>query len=489
MSPTSRRLKTAELEALCTAFLRLPGMRESSTRDLYVEVLSHQLPNTFAAARHLDPRHDVWALLQACQDHVGGIREFAAVVRAFHRGSRPMIELDELIECMFPEELLNPAEREELIALLADVDPRCLRLAGRYAGPPSWLASSTDWSDPATAVRRLESYIGVPGTPPPLLVFVDFVAHQVDGTREAAQHRWIDRVGSRENLTGETLRQLCGAAMARLDEVQRFYLIVELRPDGVDPDGYLMSVWLQQHHAVEEPLQRDDVPLTLTEIMARFPDLVHRAHAVLGIGLGEMVVEFILPRNLISHPVDQWEIDEIFPHRLGTSCPVVVRSLDRLYNRELHGAWRQKWRTLSTNGHRIAPDTVFWLLAPGSRTPKALHANLRREQTTCAVAMTFPPQDQSTLMMDELTAAFYAGIPVMLWCRDTSLRHRFEQEIRAMLLGRGVAELPLHVMSLRQRADETENADSPLGRHLTLLWDDADRIPLSFRSNRLRAPQ
>jgi hypothetical protein len=28
-----------------------------------------------------------------------------------------------------------------------------------------------------------------------------------------------------------------------------------------------------------------------------------------------------------------------------------------------------------------------------------------------------------------------------------------------------------------------------LGRHLTLLWDDADRIPMSFRPGRLQAPQ
>jgi hypothetical protein len=45
-------------------------------------------------------------------------------------------------------------------------------------------------------------------------------------------------------------------------------------------------------------------------------------------------------------------------------------------------------------------------------------------------------------------------------------------------------------MRLRQEADEVEEeTDTALGRHLTLLWDDADRVPEAFRTARLQAPQ
>jgi hypothetical protein len=45
-------------------------------------------------------------------------------------------------------------------------------------------------------------------------------------------------------------------------------------------------------------------------------------------------------------------------------------------------------------------------------------------------------------------------------------------------------------MRLRQRADEFDNKETSLGRHITLLWDDADRLPQSLSGvNRLRAPQ
>ena len=463
-------------------------MRDSSTRDLYINLLNSQFANSLMVPRHLDPRHDVFALLQACQDHADGIRELAKIVRNFYRNSRPMHELDELIECMFPDEFLSHDERDEIVRLLADVEPRCLRLACRHASPPSWLLTSLDWTEPETVVRQLESCIYPPGVSPPLLVFVDFVAHQVGAVRSAELHRWIDRIGDRVSLEGSSLRELCVAAVARLDEAQRFYFIVQLRPDGIDPDSYLMCVWSQHYRAAEEPLYRDDTPSTLAEVIEQLSDLIPRAHTVLGVSDGEMVVEFILPRRLISHPVDQWQVDRVFPHRLGTSYPVVVRSLDRLSTQELHGTWRQKWRWLTANGHRDEPEMINWLFEPRTRAPNALYANLRRGQSSVALAMAFPPEDIE-LGQDELTAALWAGIPVILWCRNPALRGQFESQIRHVLVGHGLMELPAQVLNLRQQADEVEDVPTPLGRHLTLLWDDADRVPASFRSVRLQAPQ
>ncbi len=492
MGSTERTLSVPELEALCTAFLKLPGMSERGTRDLYVEELNSQLANALSVPRYLDPRHDVWSLLRACQDHPRGIRTLATVVRPFHRDSRPMIELDELIECLFPDELLDPVEREQLISLLSDVEPQRLQLACRYAGPPSWLTTALDWTDPATVARRLESCVGKAGVPPPLLVFVDFVAHQLDAVRSAEQHRWIDRVGARTKLSTHVLRELCVSATARLDEVRRYYFIMQLQPDGVEPDRYLMSVWLQQHQSVEEPLHRDDVPVTLPEIAKQLPALLSQAHAALGVGADELTLEFILPRRLIGHPIDLWEIDRVFPHRLGTSYPVVVRSLDRLRNLEIHGVWRQKWRWLMDNGHREETAALHWLLEPGTRAPRALRASLLREPTTVVLAMAFPPAESVDLVFDELSAALYAGMPAVLWCRDDKLRPIFEQGVRELLAGRGLTELPARVLQLRQLADELETSEeaAALGRHVTLLWDDADRMPQSFsRPARLRAPQ
>ncbi len=483
-------MSVAELDALCTAFLKLPGMYERSTRDLYIDVLNtSQLSNSLSVQRYLDPRHDVWSLLRSCQDHPDGIRALVTVVRTFHRGSRPMIELDNLVESLLPDELLTPEERAELIYLLSDVAPRHLQLACHHGGMSPWISATFDWSDFAAVVRRVEASIGRAGDAPPLLEFVDFVAHQLDPVRTVRLHRWTDRVGDRIRLKRETVRGLCLSARDRLDKALRFYFVVQLQPYGIDPNSYLMSVWLQQHLSAEEPLHRDDTPITLREVAERLPDLLEQAHAALGVGTGELTLEFILPRSLIGHPIDQWEIDRIFPHPVGTSYPVIVRSLDRLGSLGLHGTWRQKWQWLSNNGHLDDPTAVHWLLEPDSRTPNSLRARLIQHDSLVVLAMAFPPKDSAALESDELSASLYAGMPVMLWCRKNDLGPQFEQEIREILIGHGLVELPKQVLHLRQKADETDTA-SALGRHLTLLWDDADRIPQAFsRNKRLRAPQ
>jgi hypothetical protein len=484
--PKERTLSVRELDRLCTAFLKLTGMNEPRTRDLYVAILDSQLSHALSVSRYLDPRHDVWSILRACQEHPEGIRALAGVVRPFHRDSWPMQELDELIECLFPDELLESDEREQLVELLSDVEPRQLQLAGRHAGPSSLLATSLDWNDPVAVARRVESYVSSGDAPHPLLVFVDFVAHQLDAVRAAEHHRWIDRVANRTGIGIHTIRELCVSATSRLAEVQRFYFIVQLQPDGVDPNSYLMSVWLQQHLSAEEPLHRDDAPVTLTEVAERLPDLLKRAHTALGVTATELTLEFILPRRVIGHPIDEWEIDQVFPHRLGTSYPVIVRSLDRMRNLELHGPWRQKCRWLAADGHREALDGVYWLLEPGKREPSSLRASLLRESVV-ALAMAFPPKESLNLALDELSAALYGGMPVILWLRNRDLQKQFEQAVRELLTGHGLSELPARILRLRQRADEAKDPESAIGRHIALLWDDANRFPR--RPSRLRAPR
>lgn len=116
MVSKDRTLSKPELVALCDAFLRLPGMSERSTRDLYVDVLSSELDNALSMPRYLDPRHDIWSLLHACREQPGGLRTLVNVMRSFHRDLRTMMDLDDLIEHLFPEVVLRLVERAQLIS-------------------------------------------------------------------------------------------------------------------------------------------------------------------------------------------------------------------------------------------------------------------------------------------------------------------------------------------------------------------------------------
>jgi hypothetical protein len=121
-----RRLSLREFDQLCTAFLQLSGMRDLHTREMYLDLLSGELDTTLSFSRLHDPSHDVGAMVRACLAHQGGIRKLADVVRPFHRDSLPMLALDELIEVLLPDEFLRPEEREDLVAVLTQIDQKRL---------------------------------------------------------------------------------------------------------------------------------------------------------------------------------------------------------------------------------------------------------------------------------------------------------------------------------------------------------------------------
>jgi vWA-MoxR associated protein C-terminal domain/Effector-associated domain 2/vWA-MoxR associated protein middle region 0 len=489
----ARRLSVEEHAELCAAFLGLSGVQDANSRNLYIEALDNQLVSGLSFARHSDPHHDVWSLLRACQDHrdhPAPIRKLVVIVKAFHRGSAPMARLEELIECLFPDELLRVSERETLLDMLPRVDELRAAAAYRYALPLGSVAPMPDWSDPSAVLDALENHVTPNGRPERLMVFVDYLAHQSEVTTRSALHRWIDEVGFRLALPESTLRDLCVSTEARLAETGRFYLVVQLRPDGIDLDRFLMSVWLQRDNDPQEPLHRDDRAYLLPEAADRLHELIREVPARAGVEVGELTVEFVLPRSLINEPTDQWRMDKVLPHRLGTRHPVVVRSLDRIQDPDLHGPWRSKWRWLTRHGHQADPGAIHWVDLPNERSPESLRAHLLLDDRPVALALAFPPRRSATLLADELTAGLYAGMPVIVWCRDARSPDQFRQEVLRMLSGRGLAELPGTVRRLRLEADHgTDGGDNHLGRHLTVLFDDAERLPEQYRRRgRLRAP-
>ncbi|CCH34760.1 hypothetical protein ABZ816_29625 [Actinosynnema sp. NPDC047251] len=483
-----RVLSVAEHGRLCDAFLGLPGMRDKDSRELYVSELTRTHLPAFSYPRHADARHDVWALLTGCLEREGGLGGLVEVVRVFHQGSRPMAHLDELLACLFPDRLLTSTEYEELLALLAGVGPRSLGTAFRQVTSSFWWATVADWDDVAGLVERLEPAVGDDGTPP-VLAFVDRLAHLVADLRTTG-HRWLDGVGSRLGLRPPALAELCAASRAQPADDRPGYVVLHLHPDGVDADRYLLSAWLQQPGQPDEVLFRDDVPRSISQITAHVVGLVHRAHVVAGAEVEELTLEFIVPRGLIHQPIDQWRVDEVFPHRLGTSHPVVVRSLDRMRRGDLRGRWRRKWRWLTANDDRPAPAAVHWLDEGARAGPDRLFAELVVADAPVAVLMAAPPETGAGLGRDELTAVLYAGVPVVAWCRDPALSATFRRDLGELLESGGLDRLPGHVLRLRRQAGGNTGAELLLGEHITLLWDDADRIPELFaQPSRLRAPR
>ena len=97
------------------------------------------------------------------------------------------------------------------------------------------------------------------------------------------------------------------------------------------------------------------------------------------------------------------------------------------------------------------------------------------------VAFRRPPAHAADPAADAVMAALLGGVPVMIWCRDQASAELAYQEIRRLLEEGGLADLPERVRQLRNQAIQMGDPAGHPGLSLTLLWDDADRIPRAYR--------
>jgi hypothetical protein len=206
---------------------------------------------------------------------------------------------------------------------------------------------------------------------------------------------------------------------------------------------------------------------------------------VIGRPSPDLTIEFILPRALLDQPVEQFKINVAgVGHRIGIRYPVVVRSLDRMREAAVHHDWRRKWDWLA--GHSV--DAPVCLLArPGECDQEELYSKLSGA-STAVLALAFPPSAGVDEEPDEHWVGLVAGIPVVAWCRDGRDPAQFAREVKG-LLAADVMKLPRRAMDLRRQAlsgGPEGFGSGHLGLHLTLMFDDADRIPEPYV--RLRPP-
>ncbi|MGH3778594.1 MAG: effector-associated domain 2-containing protein [Pseudonocardiaceae bacterium] len=487
-----RELTLKEREGLLSAFTRLPGMRDQARRTLYIEELAKRFPTVLTTPRYDDSQHDVWSLLEVCSQLPGAISQLLEIVTVFHRDNQWLSPLRVMVHSLFPAALLLDSERDRLIRLLDEVDVPVLAASYRYAARATFDEPPPDLTDVAAVVRRMEAHLGRPRQLPAVFDFADHTAHQTRGWVDGDIHRWLDEVAARLGFADRAdIDAMCAATRRRLNQLRRYYFAVQLVPDNVLADRYLLSAWLQHDRSPEEPIHRDDEAVPLSDVGERLFDLLRQVPEHVDDDIEELVVELILPRALITWPVDQWQVDREFPHALGTAYPVVVRSLDRLRRPDLHAPWERKWRWLTRNDRRADHSYFRDVEVHDQPAVSALRAMLLRNESPVALVMRTPPLKSDGLSADAFSAGLQGGIPIMVWCRDTTMSKDFQEQIRISLANGDLLRLPQRVFELRLLAAENAGqGDDHVGCHVTLLWDDFDRIPEPFRHRaRARAPR
>ncbi len=464
-----RSLPSEDRQELVQALLEIPDMRQALARSRYLAALEQVLGTEIEVVRHKDDRWDVWEIVQACATYPGALWALVSMLEDFHAGSAAMGRLRAVASLLLPEPLLQPPERADLRRVLADVGATVPwadlyhDVAGPIGDPLGPSVPGNVWK----AAAGLEDLVTPAGGVPPLIAFVDRLAARVDPPRREELLDWNSRVARRLGVDAAVVHQ--GADRTVPD---RCYLVVEMVPDGMEPDRYLLSAWFERS-AQRITLVHKDTPSLAIEVAAGLDELVSVASRFAP-DEAPLTVEFILPRRLLSEPVDLWQLGD--RSRVGVRYPVVVRSLDRLRNEWALVEWRRRWRLLQQIGDRPAPGAIWWLREP-DQLPTALYrARLAAlEEVVCVVCERPGPEDSSVV-----TAALTNGVPVILWPREPVDADTFAATVRGALDHEGLRTLPDLAHRLR-RAAEIPNGSARVGRGLTLLWDDPDRLPSGSR--------
>jgi hypothetical protein len=127
-------------------------------------------------------------------------------------------------------------------------------------------------------------------------------------------------------------------------------LLIMLDQDHNGADEYQLSIIVFRNGRDADPQPSDDSLMSLAEVRRRLreslPPLIRTLDA------SSLIVEFVVPIELINTDFDLWHIPERSArahnrsYAIGVRYAVVVRDIERMSPLDDHSAWRARWRRL-----------------------------------------------------------------------------------------------------------------------------------------------
>jgi vWA-MoxR associated protein C-terminal domain/vWA-MoxR associated protein middle region 0/Effector-associated domain 2 len=319
----------------------------------------------------------------------------------------------------------------------------------------------------------------------PIAVFVEYLAGGQPSESADRLRAWLgDFVGTRTPHVN-ALRSIRADCLVP-DDPELPHCLIYLNADDIDTSLCYVSIYFQEGlHPIEPLRPPDDVACTEVQVRARIGEALN-SPKLSGIHPADMRIEFLLPTFLVNLPVDRWRVGAAeIP--LGVQYQVVVRSLTRLQEvTSAHAYLRGKWSKTGATQFCVPPTAIAtgFQRAGGVCWLTEEAADHDRDQLfvilagasgpVCVLLAGAPVPDRCRA----LTLALVTGIPVLMWSR------RPEADLRSGLTGLladntplWLRDLPLRALQFRIDAAARHAGENNLANHLTLLYDDADRIP------------
>jgi hypothetical protein len=335
-----------------------------------------------------------------------------------------------------------------------------------------------------------------PGELPPWMFHLDvcapYMSRELTEEVMARNRQWSLGLGLSELLDEERNRAR-GSSVSGVARQLRRYLAIRIETDPLNNTRYNVFPshmsdgpgrgWVQGQPRHQVPVEQ------LEDVVGSIVRQTERGRTTGpadGAEPAPLFLEFVLPFELLNLPVEWWPhgwdgASQVTP---GSGFSVVIRSLDRLQNREWHEFWNTRWQQLGADEPPArsvcyAGDTRGRPGVPAG-VPQALEQRLDEDEHLVALVLSEPPLTGGGDGSQELRTALRKGLPVVIWNRadraTTGLR-----EVLDELLGDGLKRFPARVDAYRREAAAPSGdtaSTGHIGRHLTVLWDDAERNPM-----------
>ncbi|MBV9012311.1 MAG: hypothetical protein JO272_09725 [Pseudonocardiales bacterium] len=462
-------------EAVVQALAEAELAEDAQSCARLTQMISNFLDRPLTVPPHVVGRDYLVELVDACVRIEGGPAALVRAVWLMRPGSPEHDRISRLLEQPPVLELLPESELRQLREWLVQITIPQLRALVHHAAGPGVPAAPSVVSAWEAFAHLAEFNAGADGFSPALM-FVEFLAGQVDEPMSTTLTRWIDDQARRLRLERELwARRAAGTPRIPVDF--RLHLMIVMERDGIDPDRYLLSYWRQDDpDPAKWPPARGETHLVMVDDLERRVDeLVVSAERAWSGHPGAVALEFVLPRALLNLPVHLWhkEHDSGDPCLLCLDYPIVLRSLERMQSQHWHRVWRQRWQALM---NEPSVERIYFGQPTDSEQRYRLDAVLRDPRWALMV-LTAPPPCQPQPGADELTAALRSGLPALVWHPDASL-----EALRGVVTGLvedgGLRDLPGRTQTLRQAAFQTTAAplEGDVARDLVVLWDDPHRL-------------
>ncbi len=261
-------------------------------------------------------------------------------------------------------------------------------------------------------------------------------------------------------------------------QISDSYLLVKIKPSGKKSKSnqFQLSAWLipdvknyqpemEQGYkqlyvsdSLDDTFTLDELPEILDSLLDQSDDYPLR----------NLTLEFFLPYELLSHPVDRWIKEEYgYQESIGKKYRVSVRAYERLdkkYRSKNEFLWRKKWQKVK----QVCKCRETFVFSQNHNLETL--RNLLDE----AVGLLLTKFPESTKKDSIFSVLLITATPVAICLRQELKTVETQDENLIDFLECCILELPESVR--KKRLDAPQDKDDHIGHHLSLVWEDPERL-------------